>query len=177
MLNQIAEIVSFVIIVWVLWKYLLPLIKNMVTNRQDVVQKQVDDSAEAERLNAEAKQRYDEAVNDAKQEAARLRDDARADATRIKEELVEQAKAEVERMKQRGRDQLVAERDQLVRGLRSQVGGQSMELAERLVREKLSDEASRSASVDSFLAQLGDLTQRGAKADASTGSGTSGGGA
>ena len=43
-----------------LWKYLLPLLKNMVTNRQDVVQKQVDDSAEAERLNAEAKQRYDE---------------------------------------------------------------------------------------------------------------------
>jgi len=177
MLNQIAEIVAFLIIAWVLWKYLLPLAKNMITNRQDTVQKQVDDSAEAERLNAEAKQRYDEAVNDAKQEAARLRDDARADATRIKEELIEQAKAEVERMKQRGQDQLVAERDQLVRGLRSQVGGQSMELAERLVREKLSDETSRSASVDSFLAQLGDLTQRGAGAGSKTGATTSGGGA
>jgi ATP synthase F0 subunit b len=175
MLNQIAEIVSFVIIAWVLWKYLFPLIKNMIAGRQDVVQKQVDDSAEAERLNAEAKQRYDAAVDEAKQEAARLRDDARADATRIKEELVEQAKAEVERMKQRGQDQLVAERDQLVRGLRSQVGGHSMELAERLVREKLADETSRSASVDSFLAQLGDLTQRGAASKA--GSGTSGGGA
>ena len=177
MLNQIAEIVAFLIIAWVLWKYLLPLLKNMITNRQDVVQKQVDDSAEAERLNAEAKQRYDEAVNDAKQEAARLRDDARADATRIKEELIEQAKAEVERMKQRGQDQLVAERDQLVRGLRSQVGGQSMELAERLVREKLSDESSRSASVDSFLEQLGDLTQRGTRIDSGTGATTSGGGA
>ena len=81
------------------------------------------------------------------QEAARLRDDARADATRIKEELIEQAKAEVERMKQRGQDQLVAERDQLVRGLRSQVGGQSMELAERLVREKLSMRPAGSAFV------------------------------
>ncbi len=177
MLNQIAEIVAFLIIVWVLWKYLLPLIKNMISGRQEVVQKQVDDSAEAERLNAEAKQRYDAAVDEAKQEAARLRDDARADATRIKEELIEQAKAEVERMKQRGEDQLVAERDQLVRGLRSQVGGQSMDLAERLVLEKLSDESSRSASVDSFLAQLGDLTQRGAKADSTTSSTTSGGGA
>jgi ATP synthase F0 subunit b len=177
MLNQIAEIVAFLIIAWVLWKYLLPLIKNMITGRQDVVQKQVDDSAEAERLNAEAKQRYDAAVDEAKQEAARLRDDARADATRIKEELIEQAKAEVERMKQRAQDQLVAERDQLVRGLRGQVGGQSMDLAERLVREKLSDESSRSASVDAFLAQLGDLTQRGAGAGAKAESTTSGGGA
>jgi ATP synthase F0 subunit b len=177
MLNQIAEIVAFLIIAWVLWKYLLPLIKNMITGRQEVVQKQVDDSAEAERLNAEAKQRYDAAVDEAKQEAARLRDDARADATRIKEELIEQAKAEVERMKQRGQDQLVAERDQLVRGLRSQVGGQSMELAERLVREKLSDEKSKSASVDSFLAQLDDLTQRVSRAGSKSGSSTRGGGA
>jgi len=64
-----------------------------------------------------------------------------------------------------------------VRGLRSQVGGQSMELAERLVREELSDESSRSASVDSFLAQLGDLTQRGASAGSRAESTTSGGGA
>lgn len=169
MLGQIAEIISFVVIVWVLYRYAWPTLVTMITDRQDVVQKQVDDSAEAQRLNAEAKQRYDAAVDDAKQEAARLRDDARADATRIKEELVEQAEAEVERMQQRGRDQLVAERDQLVRGLRSQVGGQSMELAERLVRDKLSDETSRSASVDSFLAQLGDLTQRGVRTGASGG--------
>ncbi|MDN5857804.1 MAG: F0F1 ATP synthase subunit B [Pseudonocardia sp.] len=169
MLGQIAEIISFVVIVWVLYRYAWPTLVTMITDRQDVVQKQVDDSAEAQRLNAEAKQRYDAAVDDAKQEAARLRDDARADATRIKEELVQQAEAEVERMQQRGRDQLVAERDQLVRGLRSQVGGQSMELAERLVRDKLSDETSRSASVDSFLAQLGDLTQRGVRTGASGG--------
>ena len=95
MLNQIAEIVAFLIIVWVLWKYLLPMIKNMISGRQEVVQKQVDDSAEAERL----------------------------------------------------------------------------------VREKLSDESSRSESVDAFLAQLGDLTQRGAGAGAKAESTTSGGGA
>lgn len=171
LLEQLAEIVSFLIIVFVLYRYVWPLLVKMVGDRQDTVQKQVDDSAEAQRLNAEAKQRYDTAVDEAKQDAARLRDDARADATRIKEELVEQAKAEVERMKQRGRDQLVAERDQMVRGLRGEVGGQSMELAERLVRERLADETTRSASVDSFLAKLGDLTQRGAK----TGAGTSGG--
>ncbi|MGI5125484.1 F0F1 ATP synthase subunit B [Pseudonocardia sp. CA-107938] len=175
MLNQIAEIVAFVIIAWALWKYVRPMLAKMVADRQDVVQKQVEDSEEAERLNAEAQRRYDAAVDEAKQEAARLRDDARADATRIKEELIEQAKAEVERMKQRGADQLVAERDQLVRALRGQIGGQSMELAERLVREELAADSRKSASVDAFLAQLGDLTQRGSKAESSAS--TTGGGA
>ena len=47
--------------------------------------------------------RFDNAVQQAEAEAARIRDDARADATRIREELTAQAEAEVERMLQRGR--------------------------------------------------------------------------
>ncbi len=157
---------------------MLPLIKNMVTNRQDVVQKQVDDSAEAERLNAEAQAalRRRPWTRPSRRPPASVTTPAPMPPASRKS-CVEQAKAEVERMKQRGRTSSSPSATSWCAGCAAEVGGQSMELAERLVREKLSDEASRSASVDSFLAQLGDLTQRGAKADASTGSGTSGGGA
>ena len=173
-MELVVELIGFVVIIFVLYRYVWPMISKMVKDRQETVQRQVDDSAEAERLNAEAKQRYESALADAKAEAARLRDDARADATRIKEELVEQAKAEVERMKQRGQDQLAAERDQVVRGLRGELGGQSMQLAERLVHDALSDDTSKSASVDGFLAALGDLPVRGAGVAAGS---TTGGGA
>lgn len=169
MTELIIELIGFVVILYVLYRYVYPPITKMIKDRQEAVQQQVDDAAEAEHLHTEAQQRYDTAVDEARNDAARLRDDARADATRIKEELVEQAKTEVARMKQRGQDQLVAERDQVVRGLRGEVGGQSMELAERLVREKLSDDTSRAASVDGFLAQLGDLTERRSKAGATSG--------
>jgi F-type H+-transporting ATPase subunit b len=153
----IAELVGFVIILFVLWKYVLPLVANMVKNRQEQVQRQVDEAEEATRKLQDAQGRFDNAIQQAEVEAARIRDDARADATRIREELKAQAEAEVDRMLQRGRDQLAAQRDQAVRGLRSEVGSASMELAERVVRQSLTDDDARTASVDSFLSQIESL--------------------
>jgi F-type H+-transporting ATPase subunit b len=153
----IAELVGFVIILFVLWKYVLPLVANMVKNRQEQVQRQVDEAEEATRKLQDAQGRFDNAIQQAEVEAARIRDDARADATRIREELKAQAEAEVDRMLQRGRDQLAAQRYQAVRGLRSEVGSASMELAERVVRQSLTDDDARTASVDSFLSQIESL--------------------
>jgi F-type H+-transporting ATPase subunit b len=153
----IAELVAFVIILFVLWRYVLPLIKNMVTKRQEEIQRQVDEANEATRKLEDAHGRFDNAVQQAESEAARIRDDARADATRIREELTAQAEADVERMLQRGQDQLAAQRDQVMRGLRSDLGGASLELAERTVRKELEDDSARSASVDSFLSEIENL--------------------
>ena len=166
----IAELVAFVIILFVLWRYVLPLIKNMVTKRQDEIQRQVDEANEATRKLEDAHARFDNAVQQAETEAARIRDDARADATRIREELTAQAEADVQRMLQRGQDQLAAQRDQVVRGLRADLGGVSLELAERTVRKELEDDSARSASVDSFLSEIENLpSPRGSRAAAGGG--------
>jgi F-type H+-transporting ATPase subunit b len=153
----VAELVGFALMLFVLWRYVLPLVTRMVNKRQDEIQRQVEEADEARRKLEDAHGRFDNAVQQAEAEAARIRDDARADATRIREELTAQAEADVERMLQRGQDQLAAERDQVVRGLRSEVGGASMELAERTVRRELEDEGARSASVDSFLSEIENL--------------------
>jgi ATP synthase F0 subunit b len=157
MAELIAELVGFVVMLFVLYRYVLPLVKKMVRERQETVQRQVDEAEEATRKLEQAQGRFDNAVQQAEVEAARIRDDARADAAGIREELIAQAEADVERMLQRGRDQLVAQRDQVVRGLRSEVGGASMELAERTVRKELEGDGARSASVDSFLSEIENL--------------------
>ncbi len=153
----VAEWVAFAIMIFVLWRYVLPPVTNMVQKRQEEVQRQVEEAQEATRKLEDAQGRFDNAVHQAEEEAARIRDDARADATRIREELTAQAEADVERMLQRGQDQLAAQRDQVVRGLRSDLGGASVELAARIVRKELSDESARSASVDSFLSDIENL--------------------
>ena len=153
----VAEWVAFAIMIFVLWRYVLPLVTDMVRKRQDEVQHQVEEAEEATRKLEDAQGRFENAVQQAEAEAARIRDDARADAAALREELIAQAEADVERMLQRGRDQLTAQRDQVVRGLRSDLGGASVELAERIVRKELSDESARSASVDSFLSDIENL--------------------
>ena len=153
----IAELVGFAVMIFVLFRYVLPLVKDMVSKRQDEIQRQVEEADEARRKLEDAHGRFDNAVQQAEAEAARIRDDARADAAGIREELIAQAEADVERMLQRGRDQLAAQRDQVVRGLRSELGGASMELAERTIRKELEGDGARSASVDSFLSEIENL--------------------
>jgi F-type H+-transporting ATPase subunit b len=167
----VAELVGFVVILFVLWRYVLPPVANMVKNRQDEVQRQVDEAEEATRKLEEAQGRFDNAVKQAEAEGARIRDDARADATRIREELKEQAEAEVERMLQRGREQLVADRDQAVRRLNAELGGVSIELAERLVRTTLDDEGARGGTVESFLSEIESLPSPRGSVSATTGGG------
>lgn len=158
----ISELVGFVLVLAVLYRYVVPLVKKMVTGRQESIQQQVDDAEEATRKLEAAEKSVESAVAEARTEAARIRDDARADATRIGEELKEQAEREIERIKQRGEEQLAAQRDQVVRQLRAELGGLSMQLAEQVVVQTLSDDAHKSTTVDRFLDEIDQMPARGA---------------
>jgi F-type H+-transporting ATPase subunit b len=156
----IAEIVAFLVILFVLYRFVWPVVRTMARERQDAIQRQVDESEQAARRLEEAQRRLEAAEAEARKEVARIRDDARADAVRIAEELQEQANQEVERIRQRGQEQLAAQRDQMVRVLRAELGAQSLQLAERVVVDLLSDDTRRSATVDRFLDDLDDLAPR-----------------
>ncbi len=172
----IAELVGFVVVLAVLYRLVVPLVKNMVAQRQVTIQQQVDDAEEATRKLEAAERSFESAIAEARTEAAGIRDDARADATRIGEELKAQAEQEVERIKQRGVEQLTAQRDQVVRQLRAELGALSMQLAEQVVVQVLSDDARKSSTVDRFLDEIDQMPGRGAgEADrlrASAGGGT-----
>ena len=150
----IAELVAFLIILFVLWKYVVPPLTKSLQDRQDMIQKQVEDSEEAQRRLKAAEERYEQALTEARTEAAKIRDNARADGERIREELREQAGAEVERIRQRGEEQLAGQREQVVRQLRGELGGLSVQLAEQLVGNHLADDGNRRATIDAFLAKL-----------------------
>lgn len=157
----IAEFVAFFVVLFVLYRFVWPLIVKMVRDRQDTVQQQVEAAEEATRKLDEATKKLETAIADANADAARIRDDARADATQISQELKAAAEQEMVRLRQRGEEQLAAQRDQAVRQLRVELGGQSLQLAERIVTDTLADDAKRGATVDGFLDQLDALPARG----------------
>lgn len=150
----IAEIVGFLVVLFVLYRYVLPPLRRMTEKREQEIAQQVEDSRKArERLEA-AETAYREAVENAQNDAARIRDDARADAQRIADEMRQKAEEEVERLRRRGEEQLENARSQVVRELRSELGGHSTELASRLVRQELQSDQAKKESVDSFLEEL-----------------------
>ena len=168
----IVELLAFALVLLVLYRWVKPLVQQMVRDRQDTIQQQVEASEEATRRLQEAHRRFEHAEAEARKEVAKIRDDARADATRIAEELREQADREVERIRQRGQEQLAAQRDQMARGLQAELGGQSMQLAERIVVDVLADDRRKSATVDGFLSDLEAMVPRTSEVTATTGGGS-----
>ena len=150
----IAELVAFVIILAVLGKYVYPYVQKATRERQAMIAKQVEDSEEAQRKLTEAEQQLQQALNEARTEAAQIRENARAEAQRTVEELRAQALDEQARIVARGEEQLTAQRAAIVRELRAEIGTLAVELSEKIVNERLSDEAQVSATVDAFVAGL-----------------------
>ncbi|QNE17797.1 F0F1 ATP synthase subunit B [Kribbella qitaiheensis] len=112
---------------------------------------------EAKQAQAEAKaalDKYNAQLAEARQEAAKIREDAREQGALIIAELREQANAEADRIVTHARTQIDAERTQAVASLRGEVGTLATSLAGRIVGESLEDEARQRRTVERFLAEL-----------------------
>jgi F-type H+-transporting ATPase subunit b len=150
----VAEVIAFLLILGILARYVVPRIQSMLAARQEMVRKQVEDAEHAKKQLAEAERRYQEALNEARTEAAQIRENARAEAQRTIEDLRQQAQEESARIVARGEEQLASQRSAIVRELRAEIGTLAVELAEKIVDQRLADDAQVSATVDAFIAGL-----------------------
>jgi ATP synthase F0 subunit b len=150
----IGQLAGFAVIVWLVWRYVVPPVRKLMVDRQNVVRQQLDDAATATARLAEAGEAHGKALADAKVEAQQVIEEARLDAERIAAQLRAQANVEVERIKVQGAKQVQLLRAQLARRLRQDLGQQSVRRAEELVRGHVADPARQAATVDRFLDDL-----------------------
>jgi F-type H+-transporting ATPase subunit b len=150
----IMGLIGFVVIFGALYKVLLPRLQKTLAERTDAIeggiQRAEEGQAEADRL----LQQYRAQLDDARHEAARLRQEAREQGAQIIAEMREQAQAEAARLVESAHAQIDSDRRQAVAALRGQVGDLAVDLAGRIVGESLTDEARASRVVDRFLDEL-----------------------
>ncbi|HEV2779787.1 MAG TPA: F0F1 ATP synthase subunit B [Actinophytocola sp.] len=152
--ETVVEVVALVVIGWVVWRYVRPPVGAIIRNQRETIQKQVEASRAAHERLQTAQRKYEEAIAEARTEAAKIRDTARADGQRIVEEMRAQAEREVERIRQRGQEDLATQRQQVIRELRARIGELTVTSATELVTAHLSEDANRASTVDHFLAEL-----------------------
>jgi len=150
----IIGLIAFALLAFVLMRYVWPRLEQVYRERRDAIEGGI---ARAEAAQAEAQralEQYQAQLAEARNEAAQIRDGARAEAQRIVEELRTQAQEESARIVSRGEEQLRNQRGQVVRELRGEIGSLAVELSERIVGQRLADDAQVRSTVDAFLSDL-----------------------
>ena len=167
LLPDLAEIVLVVIVfsavVFLIAKVVAPRFEQAYAQRRDAIEGGIARAEAAQAEAAAALAEYQRQLADARGEAAQIRENARAEAQRIVEELRAQAQEESARIVARGEEQLASQRGSIVRELRGEIGSLAVELSEKIVNQRLSDDQQVRATVDAFLA---DLEQRDAAGSA-----------
>lgn len=161
----IGQLIGFAVIVFLVVRYVVPPVRNLMTARQSAVRQQLDDSAAAATRLTESTEAHSKAVEAAKEEAKRVVEEAKTDAVRITEQLQAQADVEAERIKAQGASQIELMRTQLTRQLRLELGHESVRQAGELVRSYVADADQQAATVDRFLDELDEMAPASAEVE------------
>ncbi len=150
----IGQLIGFAVIIFILWRYVVPPVKALMQKQQDAVRTALSDSADAAQKLADADAMHAKALADAEAESSKVTGEARQDSERIASQLQEQAGVEAERLKVQGAQQVQLMRQQLIRQLRQGLGQESVQKADELVRAHVAEPAAQAATVDRFLDEL-----------------------
>jgi F-type H+-transporting ATPase subunit b len=146
--------ICFVVVFGILGKMLLPRLMKTLDERHDQIEGGINRADEAQAEADRVLQQYRAQLDDARHEAARMREEAREQGAAIVAEMRERAEAEARRITDAAQAQLEADRQQALNSLRTEVGSLAVELASRIVGESLTNAARESRMVDRFLADL-----------------------
>jgi len=153
------EVVSFAILLFVLYKYAFPGILSMLEEREKKIKDSLD---QAERHRSEAERRlkeYEAKLSAAGKEAEGILAAAKERAQRLLEENEQRLTAEAERIKGDATREIEHERRKAVQDIRSQTTELALMVAEKVVQRSLT-EADHKKFADDALDALAKSYQR-----------------
>ncbi len=145
---------SFGIVLFVLAKYGFPIILKMVETRRNYIEESLQSARKAQEELAQVKETGEALLANTRKEQALIL----KETTRKKDILIEQAREEArleaEKIIVAARDQIYAEKEEAIRSIRNEVSRLSVDLAERILREKLITNEDQMGMIDRLLDEI-----------------------
>ena len=155
------EIVSFAILLGLLYKFAFPMILEGLETRERKIRESLE-QAERHRAEAERKmQEYDAKLGAASQEAQAVLAQAKDRAQRLLEENEQRLLAESERIKAEATREIEHERRKAVQDIRAQTADMALLVAEEVLGRSLSDADHRRLADEALQAVADERQKRG----------------
>lgn len=144
----------FAIVFFILAKFGFPMITGMVDERAERINASIKLAKEAEKKLGEIAVQQEKMLEETRAEQSRLIKEAAQTRDAIIAQAKGQAQAEADKVIAKAHEQIAAERDAALKDIRSQVALLSMEVAEKIVRQRLADDKAQVDLVNSILDDL-----------------------
>ena len=147
-------LLAFGVVFFVLAKYGWPVIVGMVEKRSDFINESVRVAEEAKLQLDNIKATSDAIINEARQKQMEILQQA----AEMKEKMIEDAKtkaaAEAEKIIESARISIQKEKNEAMKDVRSQVVSLSLDIAGKVVRQKLSDQKEQVTLIEKLMDEV-----------------------
>ncbi|MGM9700663.1 MAG: F0F1 ATP synthase subunit B [Prevotella sp.] len=147
-------LLAFLVVFVVLAIYGFPAIINMVEKRKQYIDESLSKAHEASERLENIRQEGEAMLQEARERQAKIMQEAADTRDAIVEKAQEKAREEGARLLAEARQQIESEKQNAIRDIRAQVAVLSVQIAEKVLREKLSDDSQQMQLIDKLLDEV-----------------------
>ncbi len=147
-------LLAFLVVFFALAKFGFPAIINMVESRKNYIDESLQKANEANERLANVKQESEQLLQTAREQQAQLLREAAATRDDIIDKAQTAARAENARLLEEGKAEIAAARSNAAKEMRSQVAELSVQIAEKVLKERLALDESQMAMIDKLLDEI-----------------------
>ena len=147
-------LITFGVVFFILGKYGFPVITKMVEKRTEYIDKSLKSAKEANAQLANLKEESAAIVAKADKEQSRILREAAEERSKIIEDARKQASEAAQKELNAVREQIQQEKEEAIRSIRRQVAVLSVDIAEKIIRAKLSKEDDQMQMIDRMLDEV-----------------------
>lgn len=146
--------IVFIIVFLILWKWGFPVIVKMVNERKEYIDGSLKKAREANEKLANIQKEGELLLQQAREQQAKILKDASATRDAIVEKAQDKARDEGARIIADAKTEIQNEKQAAIRDIRNQVAELSVQIAEKILREKLSGDKEQNELIDRLLDEV-----------------------
>lgn len=147
-------LLAFLVVFFLMAKFGFPVITKMVEERKNYIDESLQKAHEANEQLAGIKQESERLLDEARARQAEILSQAKATGDSIVREAREKAQDEGSKLLQEAKAQIAVEKENALRDIRQTVADLSIVIAEKVVRQKLSNDVEQQKLVEQMLDEV-----------------------
>ena len=146
---------SVLVLYWLIRTFAWKQITGIFEERANKINQDIDDAENARQEAQELAQKRQEQLNSAKDDAAKIIDDAKETGNAQSAKILAETRDEVSRLKEKANQDIAQNKAEALSSVKEDVADLTVLLAEKVMTKNL-DKAAQSELIDQYLDQLGD---------------------